>query len=119
MRSRAQLCALAVLVASLFAVSTVHAETTVPSTITQIQILTPADKRHQLFHGVLWLNHDKARYNYRWGGKHCGDQGLSEVNVSLLFAAFRSKYNIAIHYKKRLIKSNTYRCITGFTLARN
>ncbi len=105
--------------ASVFAVNSARAETTVTSTITQIQILTPADTRHQLYHGVLWLNHDKARYNYRWGGAHCGNQGLSDVNVGLLFAAFRSKYSISIHYKKRLSKNTTYRCITGFTLSHN
>ena len=92
--------------------------TTATSTITQVQILEPADKQYKLYHGVLWLDYDKSQFNYRWGGKHCSQQTLSETNLTFLFAAFRSQHKVTIRYKNRLHNGTTYRCITGFIVAR-
>lgn len=97
----------------------VAADTTATSTITQIKVLAPADDSYRLFHGAIWLEYDKQTFNYRWGGAHCGNAGITDLQVSLLFAAFRSKYSITIDYESRTYKKQSYRCITGFTVTRS
>lgn len=118
MKSCTAVCALAILVTLLATTTTARAESTATSTVTQIQILEPSDQQYELYHGVLWLDYDKSRYNYRWGGKHCSQHGLSEINLTFLFAAFRSQHRVTIRYKNRLYDGDTYRCITGFVIAR-
>ncbi len=94
------------------------AETTPNSTITQIKVVEASDAKYRLFHGAIWLELDKATKNYRWGGAHCGNKGLSDINVSLLFAAFRSRHSVLIDYRVNNYKKHGYRCITGFTVSR-
>ncbi|MEM9488985.1 MAG: hypothetical protein AAGC55_07570 [Myxococcota bacterium] len=122
MKFSARICAFAALlsvVAIGLAFAPAHAETTATSTITQVQVLEPSDKQYELYHGVLWLDYDKSRFNYRWGGSHCAQQGLSDVNLSMIFDAFRAQHKVTIRYKNRLHEGTTYRCVTGFVIARN
>ncbi len=95
-----------------------RAETTATSTITQIKVLEKSDENYRLFHGALWLDYDKATSNYRWGGAHCKNQGLSDLNISLLFSAFRAKYSVTIDYRVVSYRQRQYRCITGFSITR-
>jgi hypothetical protein len=111
------IAALALLLTATFAMPA-EAGTTANSTIVQLKVLEESHPNHRLFHGALWLQYDKGKTNYRWGGKHCADKALSEIKVSMLFAAFRSKYSIAIDYREVSYKAKTYRCITGFTVRR-
>lgn len=94
------------------------AETTATSTVTQIKVLEKSSENYRKYHGAIWLEYDKARYNYRWGGAHCKNSGLSDLNLSLLFAAFRSKYSVTIEYRVNTYKNRSYRCITGFVVTR-
>ncbi|MCG8419998.1 MAG: hypothetical protein MJE77_18865 [Proteobacteria bacterium] len=96
-----------------------RADSTATSTITQMQILESSDTQYELYHGVLWLEYDKAKHNYRWGGKHCEDKGLSDANLSFLFTAFRAQHKVTIRYKRTRHEGAFYRCITGFIIARN
>ena len=98
--------------------SSAAAETTPNSTISQIKAVDSADAKYRLFHGAIWLELDKATQNYRWGGAHCGNKGLRDLHVSLLYAAFRSKHSVMIDYQINTYKKHAYRCITGFTVAR-
>jgi hypothetical protein len=117
MKTRA--LALGVAALLLLAAAPAAADTTATSTITQIKVLSPADDNHRLFHGAIWLEYDKQTFNYRWGGAHCNGANLTDLQVSLLFAAFRSKYSITIDYTTREYKKQSYRCITGFTVTRS
>ena len=117
MKLCARVCALFILAACLHAEPAV-ADSTATSTISQMKILASGDKNYKLFHGAVWLEYDKAKHNYRWGGAHCAGDGLTETQVGMLFAAFRSRYNITLDYKNQFYKSRAYRCITGFTLSR-
>ena len=74
-------------------------ETTATSTVVRIQVVDRASVNYRFFHGALWLEYDKDKFNYRWGGLHCGKKGLSDLNVGLLFAAFRSKYGVTVDYR--------------------
>jgi hypothetical protein len=94
------------------------ADTTASSTITQMKMLAACDSNYRLFHGALWLEYDKATANYRWGGEHCGNKTLSDMKVSMLFAAFRSKYSVTIDFRIHKYKNRSYRCITGFAVTR-
>lgn len=95
-----------------------RADTTATSTIAQIKVLEKSDSSYRLFHGAIWLEYDKATNNYRWGGAHCGNQGMRDLNISMLFAAFRSKYSVTLDYKPFKYKKRVYRCITGFSVTR-
>jgi hypothetical protein len=95
-----------------------HADTTPSTTITQIKVLANCDPNYRLFHGAIWLEHDKATANYRWGGEHCGGKTLSDNNVGMLFAAFRSKLSVTLDFRMTKYKKRTYRCITGFSITR-
>jgi hypothetical protein len=106
------------LAASVLATTPALADTTASSTIAQMTVLTAGDSNHKLYHGAIWLHYDKANHNYRWGGEQCGDKGLTDTHVGMLFAAFRSKYSVTVLYKKRLSKQGQVRCITGFTVSR-
>jgi len=96
-----------------------EAGTTPTSTITQIKVIAKSNPKYRLYHGALWLDHDKQRYNYRWGGAHCANGTLSELKVSMLFAALRSKYNVDLDFKEHLYKGSRFRCIIGFTIRRS
>ena len=104
-------CVLVVLLAAFALASPVSAATTAASTITQIKILASCDPHYRLFHGAIWLEYDKATANYRWGGEHCGNKGLNDTQVGILFAAFRSKYNITIDYVVHKHKKRSYRAL--------
>jgi hypothetical protein len=108
----------ALLVAVLLSTSAVRADTTQPSPISQMMVLEPADASYKLFHGAIWLDADKAAWNYRWGGLQCKGRELSDTSVQLLFAAFRSEYLITAEYVVSEYKGKTYRCITGFTVSK-
>ncbi|HUH05232.1 MAG TPA: hypothetical protein VML75_24705 [Kofleriaceae bacterium] len=119
MRAIRHLAAMAVLgTLLLVAPATARAETTATSTITQIKMVEKSHANYRLFHGAIWLDYDKATQNYRWGGAHCKNQGVGELNLSLLFAAFRSKFSVNIDYKVMSYQDREYRCITGFSVTR-
>ena len=80
------------------AASLAHAETTPGSPIAQVMLLEASDSSYELFHGAVWLDHDKATWNYRWGGLQCRGRDLSDTSIQLLFAAFRSEYQVAVEY---------------------
>jgi hypothetical protein len=95
-----------------------HAETTVSTAVSQLMVLEPGDASYKLFHGAVWLDHDKQTTNYRWGGLQCKGRELSDTSVQLLFAAFRSEYQVAVEYVLSEYKGKQYRCVTGFTISR-
>ena len=119
MKASVRLLALAAVCASFVLVAPARAETTATSTITQIKVVDKGSESYKLFHGAIWLEHDKSEYNYRWGGKHCDGNGLSDMNISLLFAAFRSKDSVNVDYEDVKYNKASYRCITGFTITRS
>lgn len=118
MSIRVYLWVVSISMAFVLSVSTAHADTTSQSSIVQLQILTPSHDKHDMYHGVLWLNIDKSKHNYRWGGANCGNKTLEPSFVKLLVDAFVAKHNVALHYKLRPHGDRTYRCITGLTIAR-
>lgn len=109
-----------VLAAAVLAASVpAHADTGPPTGIAQLMVLEPGDSSYKLFHGAVWLEIDKATTNYRWGGLQCKGRELSDTSIQLLFAAFRSEYQVAVEYVKSEYKGNQYRCITGFTISKS
>jgi hypothetical protein len=114
--------ALLVLASTLFTAVAPHvarAETTATSSIAQVKVLEPGDKNFRLFHGAIWLEYDKANYNYRWGGLECKGRELSDSSIQLLFASFKSEYSVTLEYVVSEHESKQYRCITGFTVAKS
>lgn len=95
------------------------AETTAPTSINRLMVLEPGDEAYKLFHGAVWLDADKATWNYRWGGLQCKGRDLSDTSVQLLFAAFRSEYQVAVEYVTSEYKGKQYRCLTGFTISKS
>ncbi len=108
----------AIVVLAFASATPARADTTASSTITQIKLLASCDPNYRLFHGALWLEYDKATANYRSGGEHCGNNTLSDMNVSVLFSAFRSRDSVTIDFTTHKYKGRTYRCITGFSITR-
>lgn len=94
------------------------ADTSNTSAIAQLMVLEAGDKNYKSFHGAVWLDVDKATTNYRWGGAQCGGRDLSESSVQLLFASFRSEYNVTLEYVVTTLKDKQYRCITGFSISK-
>jgi hypothetical protein len=117
-RRRPAVALVAAVVLLPIAAAPARAETTPPSTITQIKVLETGDSNYALFHGAVWLAVDKAEHNYRWGGKYCPRNTLSEASRQLLFDAFRGGYNVAIDYKPFSYRDKVYRCITAFTVTK-
>jgi len=111
--------ALVILLASLLAPRVARADTTATSSIAQVKILEPGDKNYRLFHGAIWLEYDKANYNYRWGGLECKGRELSDSSIQLLFASFKSEYSVTVEYVISEHEQKQYRCITGFTVAKS
>ncbi len=96
-----------------------RADTTAPTAVAQLMVLEPGDSSYKLFHGAVWLEVDKATTNYRWGGLQCKGRELSDTSVQLLFAAFRSEYQVAVEYVVTEYKGKQYRCVTGFTISKS
>ena len=94
------------------------ADTTPQTAVSQLMVLEPGDASYKLFHGAVWLDVDKATTNYRWGGLQCTGRDLSETTIQVLFAAFRSDYQVKLEFVVSEYKDKTYRCITGFTVAK-
>jgi len=109
------------LVALALTVSTsiAHGDTTTPTSVAQLMVLEPGDASYKLFHGAVWLDVDKASTNYRWGGLQCKGRELSDTSIQLLFAAFRSEYQVAVEYVVTEYKGKQYRCVTGFTISKS
>jgi len=95
------------------------ADTGPPTGIAQLMVLEPGDASYKLFHGAVWLDADKATTNYRWGGLQCKGRELSDTSIQLLFAAFRSEYQVAVEYVVSVYKDKQYRCLTGFTITKS
>ena len=95
-----------------------RADTTATTSIAQLMVLEPGDTSYKLFHGAVWLDHDKAQWNYRWGGLQCKGRELSDTSIQLLFAAFRSEYQVTLEYVVTDYKGKSYRCITGLTISK-
>ncbi|MBL0215998.1 MAG: hypothetical protein IPQ07_19220 [Myxococcales bacterium] len=95
------------------------ADTGAPTGVSQLMILEPGDASYKLFHGAVWLDADKATTNYRWGGLQCKGRELSDTSIQLLFAAFRSEYQVAVEYVVSEYKGKQFRCLTGFTITKS
>lgn len=95
-----------------------HADSTATSSIAQVFILEDGDKNYKNYHGAIWLDYDKADYNYRWGGLQCKGRDLSPASIEILFASFKSEYQVTLEYVESSVNSKTYRCITGFTISK-
>jgi hypothetical protein len=95
------------------------AETTATTSIAQLMVLEPGDASYKLFHGAVWLDVDKASWNYRWGGLQCKGRDLSDTSIQLLFAAFRSEYQVTVEYVASEYKGKQFRCLTGFTISKS
>jgi hypothetical protein len=96
-----------------------RADTTPTTAVAQLMVLEPGDASYKLFHGAVWLETDKASVNYRWGGLQCKGRELSDTSVQLLFAAFRSEYQVTVEYVPTELKGKQYRCLTGFTISKS
>ncbi len=94
------------------------AETSDTSSIAQLMIVEAGDPSYKNFHGAIWLDVDKASYNYRWGGLQCKGRELSDSSVQILFASFKSEYQVTLEFELTEHKSKSYRCITGFTISK-
>jgi len=108
--------ALALLIA---AAAPARADTTALTSVAQLMVLEPGDASYKLFHGAVWLEVDKAAVNYRWGGLQCKGRELSDTSIQLLFAAFRSEYQIKLEYVVTDYLGKPYRCVTGFTISKS
>lgn len=98
--------------------ATARGDSTVTTSIAQLMVLEPGDTSYRLFHGAVWLDQDKASWNYRWGGLQCKGRDLSDTSIQLLFAAFRSEYQVTVEYVVTDYKGKPYRCLTGFTISK-
>jgi len=96
-----------------------RADTTAVTSVAQLMILEPGDASYKLFHGAVWLETDKAVTNYRWGGLQCKGRELSDTSVQVLFAAFRSEYQVKLEYVVTDYVGKQYRCVTGFTVSKS
>ena len=96
-----------------------RADTTATTSIAQHMVLEPGDASYKLFHGAVWLEHDKAAWNYRWGGLQCKGRELSDTSIQLLFAAFRSEYQVTVEYVQTDYKGKQFRCMTGFVISKS
>jgi len=103
---------------ALMTATAAHADTTAMTSVAQLMVLEPGDSSYKLFHGAVWLEADKATTNYRWGGLQCKGRELSDTSVQLLFAAFRSEYQVTLEYVVTDYKGKQYRCVTGLTLSK-
>jgi len=99
-------------------VATAQADTTPTTSVSQLMVLEPGDASYKLFHGAVWLDADKATTNYRWGGLQCKGRDLSETSIQILFAAFRSEYQVKLEFVLNEYKEKQYRCVTGFTVSK-
>ncbi len=111
------LCLTAVVFAATLLASPAFAEQTSSTTISQIYVVERTHAKYKLFHGAIWLRSDKATHNYRWGGKHCNNAGLSDKTLDLVYTAFSEKHSVTLDYKVVQYKKQTSRCITGVTVA--
>ena len=96
-----------------------RADTTAVTSVAQLMILEPGDSSYKLFHGAVWLETDKAVTNYRWGGLQCKGRELSDTSIEVLFAAFRSEYQVKLEYVVTDYTGKQYRCVTGFTVSKS
>jgi hypothetical protein len=96
-----------------------RADTTARTSIAQLMVLEPGDGSYKLFHGAVWLDVDKASTNYRWGGVQCKGRELGDTSIQLLFAAFRSEYQVQLEFVITDYKEKQYRCVTGFTISKS
>jgi hypothetical protein len=94
------------------------ADSTANSTIVQMMVLEAGDPSYKLFHGAVWLEVDKAQWNYRWGGLQCKGRELGDTSIQLLFAAFRAGDPVRIEFVVSDYKDKQYRCLTGFTISK-
>ena len=108
-----------VIVTALLVAGVASADTMTTSSVSQLMVLEPGDASYKLFHGAVWLDTDKASTNYRWGGLQCKGRELSDTSIQLLFAAFRSEYQVAVEYVVSEYKGKQYRCLTGFTITKS
>ena len=83
-------------------------------------VLEPGDSSYKLFHGAVWLEIDKATRRTT-GGAACSARAASsrDTSIQLLFAAFRSEYQVKLEYVVTDYKDKQYRCVTGFTISKS
>ena len=112
------LCLTAVVFAGSLAASPALAEQTNNTSISQIYVVERSHDKYKLFRGAIWLRVDKAKHNYKWGGKHCNNTDLSDKTLDLIYDAFSERHTVAVDYDVVKYKKQTSRCITGITVAR-
>ena len=95
------------------------ADTTPTTSVAQLMVLEPGDPSYKLFHGAVWLDVDKAAWNYRWGGLQCKGRELSDNSIQLLFASFRAEYQVTVEFVATEYKGKQFRCLTGFTISKS
>jgi hypothetical protein len=95
-----------------------RADTTATTSMGHRQVLGAGDHSDHLFPGAGGLGHVQAQGNYRWGGLQCKGRELSDTSIQLLFAAFRSEYQVTLEYVVADYKGKPYRCITGLTISK-
>jgi hypothetical protein len=108
-----------VLVALTLSLRPALADTTPVTGINRLMVLEPGDDSYKLFHGAIWLEADKATWNYRWGGLQCKGRDLSDTSVQLLYASFRAGDQVAVEFVVSEYKGKQYRCVTGFTISKS
>jgi len=118
LRGARRLCLPGLLLGAMLS-SPARADTTSTTSVSQLMVLEPGDASYKLFHGAVWLDVDKATTNYRWGGLQCKGRDLSDSSVQLLFAAFRSEYQVKLEFVITDYKDKQYRCVTGFTISKS
>jgi hypothetical protein len=94
------------------------ADSTATTKVSQMMVLEPGDSSYKLFHGAVWLEEDKASWNYRWGGQQCKGRDLGDTSIQLLFSAFRAGDQVKLEFVISDYKDKQYRCVTGFTISK-
>ena len=100
------------------AASPARADTANTSAIAQLMVVESGHKDYKSFHGAVWIDHDKATTNYRWGGAQCSGRDISESTVQLLFAALRSGDQVTLEYVLSEVKGKQYRCVTAVVFSK-
>lgn len=94
------------------------ADTANTSAIAQLMVVESGHKDYKSFHGAVWIDHDKASTNYRWGGAQCGGRDIAESTVQLLFAALRSGDQVTLEYVVSEVRGKPYRCVTAVVFSK-
>ena len=69
------------------------------TSIAQIMVLEPGDSSYKLFHGAVWLEvRQGVRRTTGGAASSARARDLSDTSIQLLFASFRSDYQVTVEY---------------------